>query len=269
MVAPHFGCTRNFAHCDCWPSIYGVALGNVCQPPDCAMPTSQFRYIGRGAYTLREAQRLTGVPVRRIRRWTTGYQYSKTGVRRQSPRVIETDLPEIFGAAAIDFADLLEVRFLNAFLEYGVSWRTIRIASGRAKELLDTDHPFSHRSFSTDGHTILTRIARSGSEPFLLDIISDQYELDRIVGSFLRSEIDFGDTNQPQRWYPLGNSRKSIVIDPARAFGQPILSRAGIPTATIARAAQSEGDASVVAQIYRLELSDVADALEYERSLVA
>lgn len=124
------------------------------------MPESRFRYIGRGVYSLPEAERLTGVPRRSIRRWTTGYEWTSRGHLHYSPPVIGAELPALFGAPALDFADLLEVVFLHAFRYKGVSWKTIRIASERAREVLGAQHPFSHRRFSTDGHSILAELAR-------------------------------------------------------------------------------------------------------------
>ena len=95
-----------------------------------------FRFIGRGVYSVPEAARLTGVPAKRIRRWTQGYEWGRFGLRRRTDPVVSNELSAEIGTAALDFADLVEIRFLNAFREHGVSWKTIKIASYRAKELL-------------------------------------------------------------------------------------------------------------------------------------
>src|SRR5437764_293752 len=51
------------------------------------MNTAQYRFIGRGLYSLAEAQSLTGVPKRSIRRWVLGYRFAYIGsVCQPTPR---------------------------------------------------------------------------------------------------------------------------------------------------------------------------------------
>ncbi len=59
------------------------------------------------------------------------------GWRRYTPIVANVISTQLGGVAALDFADLIEIRFLDAFIAHGVSWKSIRIASQRAKELLN------------------------------------------------------------------------------------------------------------------------------------
>jgi uncharacterized protein (DUF433 family) len=229
------------------------------------MVAPNYRIIGRGIYSLSDAQRLTGVPTRRIRRWTTGYDFTKGGVLRHSTPVIANDLSAELGVPALDFVDLLEVRFLNAFREYGVSMKAIRIASMRAKELLGLTHPFSSQRFSTDRHTVLAEFVTETGDEVLLDLVRSQYELERLVARFLVGEVEFDDAGRPTRWRPLPNSRR-IVIDPRRAFGAPILDEAGIPTLVLARAVQVEESLEVVAKLFGVEPAAVEDAYRYEAS---
>ncbi len=128
----------------------------------------RFKVIGRGVYSLAEAERLTKVPQQRIKRWTVGYVYRYKGEERYTAPVIATELEPIDGTPVLDFSDLLEVRFLNAFREHGVGWKAIRIAAQRAKELLGRHRPFSTRIFKTDGQTILAEIVREAGDKLLL-----------------------------------------------------------------------------------------------------
>ncbi|HRN51914.1 MAG TPA: hypothetical protein PK788_00295 [Gemmatimonadaceae bacterium] len=160
---------------------------------------------------------------------------------------------------------MIEVRFLQAFLNKGVSWKTIRIASERAKEVLGARHPFSHRKFSTDGRNILAELARAEDDPVLLDLVRDQYELNRLVSQHLFGEIDFGPDDAPSVWYPLGKSQR-VVVDPRRALGAPIIASVGIPTAVLAQSAEAEGSVTVVADMFGIEVADVLDAVNYETS---
>ena len=112
-----------------------------------AIHITSFEVIGRGVYCLSDAERLTKVPRQRIRRWAKGYSYQYKGRERQSAPIVAARLLSGETELVLDFADLLEVRFLNAFREHGVGWKAIRIAAARAKELLGRHHPFSSRIF--------------------------------------------------------------------------------------------------------------------------
>jgi uncharacterized protein (DUF433 family) len=229
------------------------------------MPSPSFRLIGRGIYSPAEAFRLTGVPTQRIRRWTIGYEFDSNGRRNFSPPVVSTDLSSELGTPALDFADLLEIRFLNAFREHGVSWKAIRIAAERAKEHMGLSHPFSNRRFSTDGRTILLQFVSETGDKHLLDLVHSQYEIERLISRFLVGEIEFDKRDAPKRWWPVPGKRR-IVVDPQRAFGAPILDAEGVPTRVLANAVQAEGSIEVVADLFRVDPAAVADALSFEQA---
>lgn len=227
---------------------------------------SDYRIIGKGIYSLAEAARLTRVPAARIRRWTGGYQYVIEGDRHFSPPVIATEIAQEVGAPALTFADVLEVRFLDAFRRHGVSWRSIRIAAEHARELLGRHHPFSSRIFKTDGRTILADIVPHIGDPRLLDIVKNQYAFKEVVSPLLYKGVEFDANDLACRWWPLGESRH-VVIDPSRRFGAPIEDESGVPTTILARAVRIEGDIALVARLYRTSEKGVRDADEYEADL--
>jgi uncharacterized protein (DUF433 family) len=57
------------------------------------------------------------------------------------------------------------------------------------------------------------------------------------------------------------------VLDPQRAFGAPIASRSGIPTAALAVAAERQGSVRAVTKWYRVTEREVRDALAFEQRL--
>lgn len=233
-----------------------------------AVVTTTFRLIGRGVYSLHDAERLTGVQRKRIRRWTSGYSY-RSGLRYiYSPPVIAEAAQGAIGLPALDFGDLIEVRFLNAFRNYGVSWKAIRIAAEHARELLGRHHPFSSRIFKTDGRTILADVIGDGGDRFLLDLVRNQYEFERIICPLLYEGIEFNGHDEPERWWPLGTER-AVVLDPIRAFGAPITAVEGVPTRILADAVAAEGSVPFVSELYDVARSSVEDALEFESRLGA
>jgi uncharacterized protein (DUF433 family) len=226
-----------------------------------------FTTVGQGVYTITEAQRLTGVPRQRISRWTRGYSYEHRGRKHFLPPLIGGDGHTAEGYT-ITFADLIEIRFLNAFREYGVNAAALRIASRRAQELIGRPHPFSSYIFRTDGVTILAEISKDPGDRVLLDLIKNQYAFEKVVAPYLYTELDFNRLAEPERWWPLGRE-SSVVIDPQRCFGAPISVRSGIRTQILSRAFEAEQSAELVARLFRIDVKEVHDAVAFETKLAA
>jgi uncharacterized protein (DUF433 family) len=228
----------------------------------------RFKLIGRGIYSLTEAERLTGVSRRTIRRWTQGDRYWIRGRPRRMDPVIATQLKKIGGESVIDFSDLIEVRFLDAFRQHGVSAHAIRIAALRARELIGRPRPFSTQIFKTDGQTILAQLARGSDDPVLIDLVRDQVEFESVVSPLLYAGLEFNTLDEPERWWPLGLDRQ-VVLDPRRGFGAPITPREGVPTRVLADAFRAERSIAFVAGMYNVDDAAVADAVEFEKRLTA
>jgi uncharacterized protein (DUF433 family) len=232
------------------------------------MATQSFKIVGRGIYSLRDAARLTSIPARRIRRWLEGYEFRARTGARHSDAVLHHDYEAVERRLWLSFADLVEVRFVDAFLKTGVSWAAIRVAAERACELLKQDHPFSSRQFKTDGHTIMTDIAEGTRAPELLDLVKNQVALKRVLDPYLYRGLDFGPTNHVTRWWHEAGRRK-IVIDPARAFGKPIVANEGVPTRILFDAFLVERSIDRTAQLFEVSKSSANAAVEFEKRLAA
>lgn len=216
-------------------------------------------FVGRGVYSVPEAARLTGVSRTRITRWIRGYVHGAEGARRRSPRVWTSDLPPIGAALALSFKDLMEVRFLAAFRDAGVSWKTLRETHRAASAQLHSDHPFSTARFRTDGREIFLDLTASSRERGVVEIRTRQAYFDEIVRPMFQGlEIADGEL---RRWWPLGTQR-SVVLDPERSFGAPIV-REGVATRIIA-SASAANSAAEIARWYEISRASVRDALEFE-----
>jgi uncharacterized protein (DUF433 family) len=176
--------------------------------------------------------------------------------------------PHFSDSPILTFSDLIEVRFLEAFRQHGVSTRALRIASQRAKELLGRHHPFSTQIFRSDGRTILAEITKNTGDKFLLDIVNEQYVFEKVLAAYLYGGLDFNELKEPARWWPLGKDH-SVVIDPQRSFGAPIVAKAGIPTKILNSAVLAEKSIEFVAKWYEVEIDEVRDAVEFENRLAA
>ena len=167
----------------------------------------------------------------------------------------------------LSFRDLIELRFVKAFRDVGLSLPTIRECFMRAVEAVNDQRPFSTRKFRTDGRTIFLEITHDIREGELLDLKRRQVAFHRILAPSLH-DLEF-DADIVARWYPLGTSRKSIVVDPARAFGRPIVAAGGVPTEVLSQAAEIEGAPEKVAKLYEVPLPAVRDAVSFQQRLAA
>jgi uncharacterized protein (DUF433 family) len=229
---------------------------------------SKITLLGKGLYTAQEASRLTRVPIWSIRRWSQGYTYLYRGSRFYSKPAVATDIDRIDGQIVLSFADLMELRVLDQFLKAGVSWKTIRIASQKARDLLSITHPFSAQSFKTDKHTILMDVASDLNDQSLLDLLNDQFELRAVLDPYLvAGDVEFVDS-KPLRWWPSGKSQL-VVVDPARAFGAPIVAENGIQTLVLRRSYDAERSFEVVANWFQISEEAVRKAVEFEDRLAA
>lgn len=226
--------------------------------------------IGTGIYPLHLAAKLVGEEPRALRRWLQGYsrKYNGESVRSEplwATQLRDQDLPE----EVIGFRDLLELRMVAAFVRHGVDLKVIRATINFAAEYFGNDYPLTNQQFRTDGKRIfLQAVETATGEQKMVDVLQKQFVFSDIITPSLYSGIEYGDEGAV-RWFPLGK-RKTIVLDPARQFGTPIIANAGIPTDTIYASYLAEGrDKEIVARVFDITTHMVSAAVEFEQRLAA
>jgi uncharacterized protein (DUF433 family) len=224
-----------------------------------------FHFIGNGIYTVPDAAKLARIPQARIHRWIRGYDFRIRRELRSSPPIVQPFYEPVEGHFAISFLDLVELRFVNAFLEHGVTWVYLRDAYQKAIDLVGRPRPFSTKRFKTDGRGILTEIMAKGKMRSVLDVGAGQLGFWPIIAPFYR-ELEF-DREEVSRWWPSAN--RSVVIDPERSFGKPIIAREGIPTQVLYQAYLAEGSLESVASWYGVRKGSVKAAVDFEVRLAA
>jgi uncharacterized protein (DUF433 family) len=226
--------------------------------------------IGVGIYSIPEASRLAGVPPARIRRWLRGYDFKSGGDRKRSAPVWKAQLPPLDSTIALGFLDLMEVRFVDAFLKAGLPMSKVRRAYKLARELVGRDHPFSTQKFRTDGKRIFAELEDpKGGGKTMLDLERNQFGIYEFIVPSLMKGIVFDDRGQAARWYPDRGVAPSIVIDPERQFGQPIIESSGTQTSAILDAFKAEGSIEAVARWFEIPEGEIKQALEFELRLAA
>jgi hypothetical protein len=132
----------------------------------------------------------------------------------------------------------------------------IRRCLENARQILGEERPFATRKFLTDGHTIFLdaaaqEVADAGG---VVDLKANQLAFKAVVEPTFK-DLDF-DGDLVVRWRP-HRGRQTIVVDPKRAFGAPILSDYGIPTAALA------------ARLFETTIPLVREAVAFESSQMA
>jgi uncharacterized protein (DUF433 family) len=230
--------------------------------------TSSFETVplGVGYYTVPEAARLLKLPRRSINRWLGGYRYREGAEERWLPPLWVPELPVLGDRLEIGFRDLIELRFVKAFIEAGLMLKTVRHCLAYARECVQDPRPFSTRRFKTDGRTIFLEGLRTAADGELLDLKKRQYVLKETIEQTFK-DLDIQDA-VVARWRPF-HGKESIVIDPERAFGKPIVTAFGVPTVALADAVAAEGSIDRVVYLYEVPGAVVRDAVNFEEYLLA
>ena len=226
--------------------------------------TETLRELALGSYSPVEVQRLAGVPVALTRRFLSTY---KGGLGLWGG-VAGPD-QHLDGRWYATFQDMLELRCLRAFHDAGVSYQRIKRTAEYARDRFNTDYPFSHRRFLTEGKGIFARTGEG------LEQVSGhgQFAFDEIIGPELFDPVEYNHSDLPVRWYPAmewgwDKHSRAVVIDPLRAFGSPVLADYGVPTQVLYDSYRAEGhDAGRVSRIYEVPVDLVHTAVDFEQAM--
>lgn len=235
------------------------------------------RIFGKGVYSAPEGLRLLNfqrsegeerkVSRHTVHRWLCGYTFKNDEGEGYSAPLWQPDYAGEGGDLEISFRDLIELRFVKAFRDAGLSLATIRSCFQHAVEAVKDARPFSTQRFRTDGKTIFLESTRDVHEGEMLDLRCRQHVFRTVIAPSLK-DLEF-DADAVARWFPMGLAHKDIVVDPARAFGRPIVAEGGVPTEILAQAVAVEGSEEQVARLYEVPLAAVRTAVAFEARLAA
>lgn len=213
--------------------------------------------LGQGVYTPREAARLVGTNAQQVLRWTRGSGPSEP-LWHAHYQFLDDDVTEL------SFLDLIEVRVVAAMRAAGISLQAIRFAMVFAQNKYNIERPLASRSFKADGSEILMDAVENDGEFVSLSKKSPGQKVFREIVSQSLSDLEY-DGELAARWRP--KSFQSIVIDPARHFGDPILDEFGVSTKTLNDEFEYFQDTKYLSSIYEIPETLVRSALKFEASL--
>jgi uncharacterized protein (DUF433 family) len=157
----------------------------------------------------------------------------------------------------------MEVRVASAFISRGLSPQKVRRAIEIARTIIGEERPLSTAKFRTDGRTVFLDLIKEDGSDEMVDLFRDQHVFREIVEPSLKN-IDFVD-GVPSRWWPNGKQAR-VVVDPERAFGQPIESESSVPTTLLAAAVKAEGSAEAAARVWDVSVASVRRAVAFQEA---
>ncbi|MDX2064631.1 MAG: DUF433 domain-containing protein [Fimbriimonadaceae bacterium] len=209
-----------------------------------------------GAYSIADAARFLRQSVASVRRWSNGYTYRQRELVRHRHPVLVTDRR---APGVLNFAEIVELRFVAAFRRAGVSLEHLRRAA-RTLEPTYGPYPFANARLIAHGGTLLEMKEWGAVSP-----VTRQHVLAGLEAYV--AELGFVD-DLAARWEPKEGLGK-VLLDPTRQFGQPILAASGTPTRVVFREFNLDPEAESIAEWYGLEPDDVKAAVSFERAFAA
>lgn len=223
-------------------------------------------FVGQGLYTAPEAARLLKTSPATVRRWLEGHAYTRGGQTRVIDPLWRPRFGKVDDQLSLSFRDLIELRFVKAFVGQGLSLQAVRACLNLARDCVREEQPFSTGRFRTDGKTIFLEGIAGSDDPALIDLRKNQYAFRSVIEHTFK-DLDI-EADEVLRWRPF-HGKGSIVIDPERSFGQPVAAASGVPTEVLVDAVRAEASVARVAALYEVDRSVVADAVKYHEELAA
>ncbi|HEY2578027.1 MAG TPA: DUF433 domain-containing protein [Streptosporangiaceae bacterium] len=203
-----------------------------------------------GLLDLTDAARLLGIPHATFHRWARGYEHGDPllHVLTTQPRT-----------AQVPFVAIAEAHVLEALRQAGVRLSRIRPALKRLAAEFGRDYVLVSPNLATDGISVLWDFSRTREGEGLMDGRTGQLVMREIVEDYLRY-IVWAEDGYPRALQLRHCQPSKVVIDPYRAFGQPIFEGSRARMWDVANMLKAGEDPQVVADEHGVSIDDVRTA---------
>lgn len=207
------------------------------------------RRFAVGLLTLGDAARCLGLPVETLRRWAEPDEDGWSLVHV---------LPGDGSGVRVPFVALAEALVLAALRRAGLRVAKARPALVALQQQFGRDHVLAARELATDGIDLLWDFSRSHADPAdpLMVAGTNQTVFREIVAGYLRY-LTWADDGYPRMIRLPVFEPSNVVVDPDRAFGQPILAHSRVRVADLAAMVNAGEDPHDVATEYEVTDGDV------------
>jgi len=217
-------------------------------------------------YTVPEAARFLGVPPTTFSHWARGYEIHFPDRRPVKKGPIVTAMDGRGREPSIPFVGLTEGLVVAAFRSAGVSLQHIRRAVDVLKTQMELEHAIASRSLYTDGASVLYDYAEREGDEELTHVVTQQGVFAPVVAGYLRL-ITHDSQGWPERL--LSPLTDVVVVDPRRAFGQPIFVRGAVRVEDVLDRIRADERLADVADDFGVPVEDVEAVVRARLRLAA
>lgn len=211
--------------------------------------------LGEGIFTPAEIAKFLKLPTSKVNRWVKSYWdgdfASRTGHGYSWKRN---------NSKAVNFLTMVELLIMASLSEQGAETAEIVKAHHVLTDRYNVDYPFAMKK-------VIRNIQTDGKKVYLDDggyIINldgtGQINLEFV--KLLFKNLDFGTDELASRYWPMGKDN-SVVVDPERKFGHPVINETNIYPETIYGMVQAGDPPAFIANLYSLTVKEVEDAIAY------
>ena len=129
------------------------------------------------------------------------------------------------------------------------------------------DRVLSTRYFQAHGEALFLRITHNIYPEEDRDVCRRRQAFRQIVKAEFQ-DLEY-DSHSVARWFPLGSLRKTIVLDPIRAFGRPIIESVGVPVDILCQSVKVEGSIEKVADLFDVPVLAINKSMQFQKRLIA
>lgn len=225
----------------------------------------------RPAYRVREAAQILALPQSTAEAWCFGHDYlrKKDGTRKRFSRVIEVADER---ARLLSFVNICELHVLSAIRRrHGVKLQAVRSAVDFVRSELGVDRPLASSRFLTNGLGLFVEHAGD-----LLNVSKQGQFAMREDFERALTRIEFGKTGAPVLLFPFTRESpleldqpKTVLVDPVRSFGRPVLAKAYVRTEVIQDRFRAGDSIAEMAVDYRVSVDYIEEALRFEQRRAA
>jgi uncharacterized protein (DUF433 family) len=222
------------------------------------------------AYDTSAAARYLRIPENTIRNWVFGraYRIGSGQPRRAQPLI------DVAGARFLSFINLVELHVLGALRrEHNVDMRSIRRAIEYLQAQLSSAHPLVDEEMATDGISIFVK--KYGR---MINASRDgQLAMEQLFHARLK-RIERDAHGAAIRLFPftrrlpedlakgavMPDAPRIIAIDPAVAFGRPVIAGSRVPTVEVYERFRAGESPDEIAEDFGRQLDEIHEAIRCE-----
>jgi len=212
--------------------------------------------LGGGIYTVPDIAQILQLSNNKVSRWIKTYWDEKLGKEFDSRYSWNIDQTK-----AVNFHTLVELYIFHQLNEAGLKPKEVLKAHKVLSAQFSTSFPFANanvlKALRTDGK----RIYLEQDDQTILTVDNTKQLNFGFIKLFFKL-VEFDEDALVRRFWPMGKD-KSIVCDPERQFGHPVINNTNIYPEAIYNLHIAGEPVKFISSLYEISENQVQDAIDY------